>query len=357
MPSSSAPPRHHLNAPRQHARINLTDIKARISKRLGPDKSSRYFSFLNRFFSNKIGKNELNKQCIVLFGHESIQLHNQLIKSILKNSILSKTPPPQNPQNQKPQIKSSNLTSNLPASWCNGGILPISPRKIRTGLRERKLKDPILPLNGQTGLDPNPNSNQIKENGAIRISSDQQQGPIPIHNFSETEDQTANITFTKRPLIEAPIGVPFCRASTGGAQFHPFNGTTSNAGTSTSIGTNNGTNTFTSKGELFDTNSLKARMENIVKAQGLEGISPDCAEILNKSLDLYLKRLIGSVTSLTGSVRSQNPNQNQNLITLEDFTIAMQLNPKLLGENSSEQVERMSCRLFEQKDEKDRRNS
>lgn len=327
MPSSSA-------AQRQHVRINLTEIKGRISKRLGPDRSNRYFTWLNQFLSKKLTKQEFNKQCLSLFGHENIQLHNYFIKSILKNSFLSKTPPVQNYHDKTP---AKNSGANIPSIWCNGGILPPSPRKVRTGGRERRVRDSGLGgPNGLVGFDANPNlvsvDGSIKENGVL-------------HNKEESENIQNEAFCSKRQPIEAPLGIPFCRASVGGACLP------SHAGFSSSTGVPS----CSSLSELFNIDSIRNRIESIAKREGLAAVGTNCAELLQKSLDVYLTRLISSVANITGSVRRSN--MDQRTITLEDFTLAMQLNPQQLGENAPELIERMNMRLFEKRDEYDKRIS
>lgn len=327
MPSSSA-------AQRQHVRINLTEIKGRISKRLGPDRSNRYFTWLNQFLSKKLTKQEFNKQCLSLFGHENIQLHNYFIKSILKNSFLCKTPPVQN-YHDKPPVKNSGV--NIPTNWCNGGILPPSPRKVRTG--GRRVRDSGLGgPNGLVGFDANPNlvsvDGSIKENGVL-------------HNKEESENIQNEAFFSKRQPIEAPLGIPFCRASVGGACLPSYAGFSSSAST--------GVPSCSSLGELFNIDSIRNRIESIAKREGLAAVGTNCVELLQKSLDVYLTRLISSVANITGSVRRSN--MDQRTITLEDFTLAMQLNPQQLGENAPELIERMNMRLFEKRDEYDKRIS
>jgi histone H3/H4 len=326
MPSSSA-------AHRQHGRINLAEIKGRISKRLGPDRSNRYFTCLNQFLSKKITKQEFNKQCLSLFGHDNIQLHNNFIRSILKNSLLSKTPPLQNSQNYLDKTPVKSLGTNLPPSRCNGMR---SPRKVRTGSGERRVRDSGYgEPNGLVGFDVNPNSvlvdGSITENGLL-------------HHKEEFEDQNETLC-SKREQIKAPLGIPFCRASAGGSRLPSYGGFSSSAST--------GVPSCSSLGELFNIDSIRNRVESIAKREGLEAVGTNCAELLQKSLDVYLTRLISSVANLSGSVKRSNIDQKT--IKLEDFALAVQLSPRQFGENAPELIEKMNMRLFEKRDEYDKR--
>ncbi|MCH92669.1 transcriptional regulator of RNA polII SAGA subunit, partial [Trifolium medium] len=83
--------------PQQSSRIDLGELKIQIVKKIGPDKSKRYFYYLNRFLSQKLSKNEFDKLCFRLVGRENLPLHNHFIKSILKNACQAKTPPSVHP--------------------------------------------------------------------------------------------------------------------------------------------------------------------------------------------------------------------------------------------------------------------
>lgn len=133
--------------PPQSSRIDLGDLKAQIVKKLGNDKSKRYFFYLSRFLGQKLSKVEFDKVCVRVLGRENIQLHNQLIRSILKNACVAKTPPPINvsghaqsvlqPSNNSPCREDGpehtgsafpNQNQNIPL-WSNG-VLPVSPGRV-----------------------------------------------------------------------------------------------------------------------------------------------------------------------------------------------------------------------------------
>ncbi|KAK1357758.1 hypothetical protein POM88_051014 [Heracleum sosnowskyi] len=75
----------------------------------------------------------------------------------------------------------------------------------------------------------------------------------------------------------APLGIPFWAASKGGAH------------RSLSLLSSSKVVSLSDIGGLFDTTTLRECMKQIAARQGLEGVSLDCADILNNGLDAYLK--------------------------------------------------------------------
>ncbi|XP_010246698.1 PREDICTED: uncharacterized protein LOC104589919 [Nelumbo nucifera] len=430
----------------QHSRINLADLKAQIVKKLGPERSRRYFYNLNGLLSQKLSKIEFDKLCYRILGRENLPLHNQLIRSILKNACIAKVPPP---VHGKEVQKSRRATGKKPPSredlheqggpspiptqpstptpkiWANGGVVPTSPPKIRSGIHDRKLKDLRSPLgpNGkidfasQQLINADDNSNKvITENGDFNLcdlwrpvqnhqglaeqpqnelevslqhppkrsrinrspddlvsvhSKGQSQIDVVVVEDGEEVEQANNSNSTRSPL-QAPLGIPFCSASVGGA--HRAMPVPSSSFP-----------TFDS-GELFDTEILRKHMEQIAGAQGLEGVSTDCANLLNNGLDAYLKRLIKSCIELVGArsgyeptvhpvqkqhhhgklingvLRGHNPQmqyssgsiegmQEQRTrfpISLLDFKVAMELNPQQLGEDWPLLMEKICMHTYEE---------
>ncbi|KAL5699412.1 hypothetical protein ACHQM5_030321 [Ranunculus cassubicifolius] len=349
-----------MQAPQQQqSRINLTDLKTQIVKKLGPDRSKRYFYFLNRLLSQKISKGEFDKLCLRILGRENLALHNQLVRSILKNACHAKVPPAVC-QKEATQKSTATITKKSPLSedgyresgpstltagqsshiWSNGNALPLSPRRCRSGLR-RDRPSP-LGLNGKTYIHsattPEDGSEKVTaENGDLRVYDIQRsvhhhqifteqpenekdpflqrpnkkqrtkkspddpfftpsKEPVERHFVDDWEmvQQGGNSGSARSPL-RAPLGIPFCSASVGGSRKAlPTTNISSFAISSDS-------------GMLFDTGTLRRRMEQIVGAQGLEGVSVDCANLLNNGLDVYLKRLIRSCIELVGSRSGPEP--------------------------------------------------
>ncbi|KAG6591626.1 hypothetical protein SDJN02_13325, partial [Cucurbita argyrosperma subsp. argyrosperma] len=413
----------------QSSRIDLADLKAQIVKKLGNDKSKRYFFYLSKFLGQKLSKVEFDKLCVRVLGRENIQLHNQLIRSILKNACVAKTPPLINVSGHAQSVlQASNNTpcredapeqtgSAFPNQnqgipiWTNG-VLPVSPRKGRSVLRG-KFRDRPSPLgpNGKTAClsyqsTGTEDRKVITENGNVTMCDYQRpvqqlqavaelpendidgsvQRPSGKPRIRPTEasileegeevEQSDPLSFLRGPLLP-PLGIPFCSASVGGARKAlPV----SSSGSCVDF-----LSCYDSIG-LSDSETVRKRMEQIATAQGLEGVSLECPNILNNTLDVYLKQLIKSCLELvrtrstfehtghpiqkqqnqgkvingmwpTNHLRVQNSNGRSEVleeksfecsVSLLDFKVAMELNPKQLGEDWPLLLEKISMRAFEE---------
>ncbi|KAF5456586.1 hypothetical protein F2P56_026053 [Juglans regia] len=417
--------------PQQSSRVDLVDLKAQIVKKLGVNKSKLYFYHLNSFLSDKLGKIQFESFCIRAFGRENLPLHNQLLISILKNACQAKTPPPvhlagphksgiqaanSSPGGEDGHEQSgaifSNQNQNVPV-WSNG-VLPVSPRKGRSGIRDRKLRDRPSPLglNGKVecvshqSMGPEDSNSKFNvENGDLTPCDYQRPGPHlqtvaeahenerdgavrrpaekpRIHSKDQAagaviddgeEVQSTRSNFFRSPLL-APLGIPFCPASVGGAR---------------KVIPSASSGDFVSNydsGGLTDTETLRKRMEQIAAAQGLGGVSMECANMLNNMLDVYLKQLIRSCVELVGARCTHEPRKHlahkqqiqgkiingmwpsnhlhmqsaggpmdvmqeqghQCSISLLDFKVAMELNPQQLGEDWPLLLEKICMQAFEE---------
>jgi hypothetical protein len=114
-------------------------------------------------------------------------------------------------------------------------------------------------------------------------------------------------------------------------------------------------------------------MDKIAESEGLEGVSIECANLLNNGIDAFIKQLIGSCVELVtagsqlGKLRNQAlkqqlrrklingvslqnhiPGQGSivpsetNSISLQDLKAVMELNPCLLGVNASLLLEKIN---------------
>ncbi|TYI25727.1 hypothetical protein ES332_A05G070100v1 [Gossypium tomentosum] len=418
--------------PQQGSRINLGELKAQIVKKIGAERSKRYFYNLSRFLSQKLSKSEFDKSCYRILGRENLPLHNQLIRSILKNVCQAKTPPPvheagpaksliQNvksyPGRDDGHEPTGSLVPNLNPNMAisSNGILPVSSlRKVRSGAPDRKVRDRPSPLgpNGKVdslshqsmGTEDNGNKlglengdltpydyqrplqhpqavaeqPQIEREGLVRstgrprvLSKGQTEGAI-VEDGEEVE-QSNHIDFSRSPLL-APLGIPYCSASICGAH------------KSLPVASSGDFISYYDSGGLYDTETLKKRMEQIAAVQGLGGVSLECASMLNSMLDVYLKKLIRSCVDLVGSrstreLRKQSAHKQQLQgkvvnglwptnhfhmqsssgptevlqeqgqrcsISLPDFKVAMELNPQQLGEDWSLLLEKICMHSFEE---------
>lgn len=425
-----------MQPPRQHSRINLDELKAQIVKKLGPEGSKHYFYYLQRFLSLKLSKVEFNKLCLRVLGRENIPLHNQFIRSILSNACCAKAPPPASHKDDAlkhvtliggQEIPSDGYQQNgshidmtqasgSPGLSNGGDMLPVSPRKARSGFRDRRSADrrSALGPNGKTSFGPqlsaatrgklengdlNPpdigrsmqqvddeSENLVSHPAKMPVVRRSPDGSALVYNKDQTELVVRNDgkEASARSPLRAPLGVPLCPVSTGGAcrALPPASSSRLNG-------------TF-DDGALLDSHALRDRMEHIAVAQGLEGVSVDCANILNHGLDSYMKGLIRSCIELVGArsgheltknnarkhhipmklmngvkpghqyhmpnsgahqYQMQNSGAHQyhmqeqkilSPISLQEFRVAMELNPQQLGEDWPLLLEKICTHAFEE---------
>ncbi|PSR89383.1 Transcriptional adapter like [Actinidia chinensis var. chinensis] len=406
----------------QHQRINLAKLKAQIVKKLGPEGSKQYFYCLNRFLSLKLSRVEFNKLCIRIVGRENISLHNQFVHSILKNACSAKVPPLIYDKEVQESVRPvgnkehSEGHKQSVSGLSNGYILPSSPRKARTGTRDRKASDcpSAQEPNGkanfvsrQLSTEQDSKFNVSLENGDLtqhyieRLVHHHQgvteqannEGEV-LHHLSSnfltikrlpddstsvhSKDQIETVDFENRKEVPyrselcAPLGVPSCPVSVGGARKTIPVASSSNCSSS-----------FTS-GCLLDTATLRERMEQIAAAQGLEGVSMDSANLLNNGLDAYLRGLILACIELVRARLGNEPTKSSThkhqahsklingvkpndhihsgnrpmeimqertphrTTSLLDFRVAMELNPQQLGEDWPLLLEKICTQSFEE---------
>ncbi|URE34751.1 hypothetical protein MUK42_16068 [Musa troglodytarum] len=318
----------------KHSRIDLGELKSQLAKQLDQEQAIRYFGYLNGLLSQKLSKHEFNKFCIMTLGHENLPLHNQLIRSRLRNACQAKAQPSVN-HGRFAHRPTGIVSKNSPESddgldfsqaltwshtWSNEDILPWSNDKFRGGSDNNRIRDCRSPLGQNRRVEVAPRQPSLEYDEAVLGENDdlsscylkrsvqQQQGgahELPakrarieepslldqgsVHykvfaevvppKCGENMDHRGDLDSFRGPL-QAPLGILFCSASTTGARRRFLS-----AGTAV-------TDSFCRNydcSELCETEILKKRMEKIAQSQGLEGVTMDCANLLSSGL-LSLKR-------------------------------------------------------------------
>ncbi|XP_039020543.1 uncharacterized protein LOC120152390 [Hibiscus syriacus] len=247
-------------------------------------------------------------------------------------------------------VKVSNgyQSSNL-QSLCKE--FPQSSRKSRTpNLFDGKLWDRPSPL-GPHGKSHNTACEDAvpkvqEQQSATELLSLGSRPPGSVEHGEEVDQATGSPSIYSKSPVRGPLGITL---NAKGMRKVPWNGLTSASETCC-------------RGELPDTGSLRKRLV----MEGLN-ISVDCADLLNNSLDVYMKRLIKPCLELAGMRSRQNlvdRGQNQSMAYLNgmwpvryapnqkgvvsasmlDFQIAMEMNPLILGVDWPTQLEKFVMR-------------
>lgn len=391
MPSStppSVPPAPNVqpilsSAIGQSTRIDISEIKSKIVKRIGPERAKKYFQHLERFLSSKLSKNEFDKLCILALGRENLPLHNHLICSILCNASRASGPPSINAPKLTGDVNSSEHTL-VPPVRNNGDALNQHVKDNRPlSRRENALSHQSLLNHGETIIRENgaPKLSDLKRHTQVRQiehaepltkRSRVEKAPLNFHNspqsngpsaISSRENLGQEFIHHTHP-VQAPLGIQFGPASSGG---------TRKPSALSSIISNDSSVSCYELGELCDTLSLRKGMEKMTEAEGLEGVSIECANLLNNGVDVFLKQLIGSCVELVrarsqhgklshvalkqqlcrkliNGVSLQNHVHEQggvippgtNSISMQDLRAVSRLNPRLLGVNASLLLEKIN---------------
>ncbi|KAA8545787.1 hypothetical protein F0562_020762 [Nyssa sinensis] len=318
---------------------------------IGHQRAEKYFDQLKRLFSLEFSKNEFDKFCIRTIGRENISLHNQFIRSIVKNACCAKVPP----------LKVRKVEGSLSVKVANGyqrnclqslygDAFPPSPRKGRSPVhRDRKLRDRPSPL-GPLGKTHNVTSEEVvprvqEQQSATELHSLGSRPPVEVASVEdgeEVEQIAGSPSVQSRSPVTAPLGISM---NIGGARKALYNGSVYKYHPET----------CQNSGELPDTRSLRSRLERKLEMEGL-GISVDCANLLNNGLDVFMKRLIEPCIGLAGSrCGKEHPRQLRRVQQTEsicastlDFRVAMESNPRILGEDWPIQLEKICSRASEE---------
>jgi len=378
----------------QNGRIDLKELKAQLEKRVGPDCSRRYFGYLNGYLSERLSRQDFEKLCLQILGRENLQLHNRLIRAVLYNAYQAKCPPPSSDMARPvgASVKKVSKAAEV-LNACNGDarLLQVQGSRPIGTVQDHTLKNWMNNMGPNCRVTAAVNHNQVAhgvsgslENGtpsplelkrSVQFQQCEPAEPLAKHprveqlpsnnlllqrSMSSTAEQSAEIL--KSP-VRAPLGIPYCSASVGGARKIPPQ----------PIGVSEDRfNSCFDHGGLSNTESLHRRMEKTAETLGLAGVTMDSAELLNSALDKYMKNLIRSSVQLIGGSVQRNarkgtpsykqqaygkqingvllPNhvhmqsssgpseatneiRSNHLISINDFNVAMQLNPQQLGED------------------------
>ncbi|XP_073155967.1 uncharacterized protein [Henckelia pumila] len=344
-------------------RIDTIELKLHIERRLGRQKAEMYFNLLSRYLSLKLNKSEFDKLCIGLLGRENVTLHNGLIRAIISNAYAAKNPPPKHGkgENTSMNVKVPNgYQRSILQSLCRD-VFPQSPRKGRTPtLRDRKPKDrPSL-------LGPHGKTNNVacedsmpkvqEQQSATELLSLGSKPPVEVTSVEDGEEVDQDFGspgVNRKSPLRAPFGVSLHTKETRKVLYH---------GSSPFVEID----TCYSNGALPDFSSLRKRLEQKVRMEGLN-ISTDCVNLLNNGMDAFIKRLLKPCLDLAASrseyklpdkVQHQTKNgmspmthvqKSNRLFTLStaDFQVAMQSNPRSLGEDWPLLLEKISLHASE----------
>ncbi|OWM64799.1 uncharacterized protein LOC116204469 [Punica granatum] len=346
--------------PNQHcSRIDTFELKAQIVKKIGHQRAEKYFNHLKRLFSSKITKSEFDKLCVRTIGRETIPLHNQLIRSILRNACIAKDPPYKKLEGGKILAKDSNVHQRSSLKSLYGDAFPSSPRKGRSPVcRDRKFKDRPSPL-GPLGKPQSMTSEELaasKQQSATELLSLGSRPPIEVASVEdgeEVEQIAGSPGVQSRSPVTAPLGV---LVNLGG----PHKTTPSTS----LIGNSSHGEICQNSGFLSNTQSLRSLLMHKLDNEGLK-VSLDCVNLLNNGLDSYLKRLIEPCLSFARSRQENNRSKQINFqagsstnrlvpavpdyvhASTLDFRAAMEMNPQILGQYWSTHLERICSRTLD----------
>ncbi|KAG8373856.1 hypothetical protein BUALT_Bualt11G0068700 [Buddleja alternifolia] len=305
-------------------RIDTIELKLHMERKLGRQKADQYFNLLNRYFSLKLSKSEFDKLCLGLLGRENIFLHNGLIRAIIKNACVAKSPPPQKPktslnvkvpnESQRNSLQSSRK-GRTPTPWAKDRPSPLGPH----GKPQNVLcEDSMLKVQEQQS--------------ATELLSLHSRPPVEVTSVEEGEEVEQSPGIHSRSPLRAPLGVSLNAKGTRKELCY---------GSPPSINMD----TCYTNGEFPSTSSLRTKLEQKLRVEGLN-VSTDCVKLLNNGLDVFLKRLLKPCLDLSAS-RCLKKSNRSFTVSMTDFQVAMELDPRILGYDWAVQLEKMSLRASE----------
>ncbi|GLT98149.1 hypothetical protein SLE2022_156670 [Rubroshorea leprosula] len=343
---------------RSFVRVDTLELRALIIRKIGHQRAEKYFDQLRRLCSLTISKNEFDKSCIRTIGRENVPLHNQLIRSIIKNACNAKVPPLKATRRVGSNLNVNGYPRNCLQS-IYGDAFPPSPRKGRSTVnRDRKFRDrpsPLGPLGKPKNVSYEESVSKVQElQSPTELLSLGSRPPVEVASVEdgeEVEQAAGSPGIQSRSPVTAPLGISI---SFGGTHKTLTSSLTSN---------NYYSESCQNCGELPDTRSLRSRLEQKLEMKGIS-VPLDCVNLLNNGLDAYLKGLIEPCVHLAVSTSGNEPLKQPNFqfvpslngmlpqsylqrskkpchASILDFRVAMELNPHLLGQDWPTQLEKI----------------
>lgn len=341
-------------------RVDTLELKDLIYQKIGHERADKYFDQLQRFLSLKLSKVEFDKSCIQTIGRENVSLHNRLIRSIVQNACEASTPPRKVQKVEGLNVKVSNGYQRNCLQSLYGDAFPQSPRKCRSPVsRDRKFRDRPSPL-GPLGKSPSITCEETvtrtqEQQSATELHSLCSRPPIDVvsvEDGEEVEQRAGSLSLRSWSPVTAPLGVSFNSVGTRKAGHCGYKDDTC-------------AETCENRSELPDTISLRSRLQKKLALEGV-GISLECANVINNSLDVFLKRIIEPCVSVSSSkcrgphnigrqsnksgmsvlndtlaARFAERSTQSTNVSMLDFRVAMESNPRLLGADWPIQLEKI----------------
>ncbi|XP_010437705.1 PREDICTED: uncharacterized protein LOC104721425 [Camelina sativa] len=334
------------------SRLDTLEIKSLIFREFGHQRAESYFHQLRRFFALKITKSEFDKFFIKTIGRQHIHLHNRLLRSIIKNASVAKSPPSRFAKKGGSFVRfgHGNTKKNYQSQQLYGDSA-FSPSTRNS--RSRNFRDRPSPLGKpHHSLTTTNEESMSKAQSATELLSLGSRPPVEVASVEdgeEVEQMAASPSVQSRSPVTAPLGVSMSLRR---------NGATRKSISNVSM-CSSSFKTCQSIGELPDTRTLRSRLERRLEMEGIK-VTMDSVSLLNSGLDAFMRRLIQPCLSLANTrcgneqrVREMNYQYTQqsrrlSYVSMSDFRAGMELNPQILGEDWPIHMEKI-CSLSSEK--------
>ncbi|XP_010547952.1 PREDICTED: uncharacterized protein LOC104819535 [Tarenaya hassleriana] len=339
-----------MGSDQSFARLDTLEIKALVFREIGHQRAEKYFDQLGRFLTLRVSKSEFDRFCLKTIGRENIPLHNRLIRSILKNASVAKTPPPRSLKRAEGNARSRRENQkNHGQSLYGDSPFPPLPRKCRS----RNRPSPLGPLGKPHSITTTTNDESMSKAELLSLGSRPPMEVASVEEGEEVEQMAGSPSIQSRSPVAAPLGVSI-NLKTGARK------SVSNVSMCSS---SKNLETCQNRGELPDSRTLRSRLERKLEMEGLR-MSMDSINLLNNGLDSFLRRVIEPCLNLAhsrcgneplremdsqfiGNDRHVKQPRRLSCISVLDFRAAMELNPRVLGEEWPVHLEKICSHASE----------